>query len=130
MRVGFPLMMPDDTILADNFHGCDWLASFDLKTKEYTTYSITEVSNKSEKTDLISVLSELNIQQLVCNKMQAMALKYFNDQNITVYKALSNELKLNVELLLDGQLGRFLPQMAEVSSCGSSCSSCSSDSCK
>lgn len=125
MRVGFPLSMLGEKKLADDFHGSHWIGSYDVKTKEFTEVATTDLAGEN----LIATLKDLGIRLVVCNKMKPMALKFFKDQNITVYKAQSNLVDLNLELLLDGQLDRFDAQMAEAVSCGSSCSSCGS-SCK
>ena len=59
-----------------------------------------------------------------------MELKYFNDTQITVYKAEGNQIDLNLDLLFDGQLQRFQKNMSVTSACGSSsCGSCTSDTC-
>lgn len=129
MKIGFPLSKKGEKMLADDFHGSKWMGSYDTSTKEVVEIAIGEIESRSEETDLFSVLKSLGIKLVVCKAMKPMALKYFNEQRITVYKAQGSIIELNAELLIDGQLSRFHPQMAEVSSCGSSCSSCSSDSC-
>lgn len=126
MRVGFPLVLMGEKMMAEDFHRCMGIGSFDIKTKEFSEIGTHELLDKSENMDLTTALKEMGIKLVVCDKMKPMALKYFNDQNITVYKSQSNIIDLNIELLLDGQLHRFDGDMAEASSCGSSCNSCSS----
>lgn len=128
MKIGFPLSKSGERKLADDFHGSKWIGSYDLATKAMTEVAISDVETQSEETDLFSVLKSLGIRLVVCNKMKPMALKYFTDQQITVYKAQGSLVDLNAELLVDGQLARFMPQMAEASGC-SSCSSSSDGSC-
>ena len=129
MKIGFPVQKKDHVEMLDAFHGSNWIGSYDIKSNKMEYVSFAEIAMKSERDDLFSVLKGLGIGIVICDKMKPMALKYFNENRITVYKSQGNSIQLNIDLLLDGQLSRYLPQMAEASSCSSSCSSCSSESC-
>lgn len=129
MKIGFPIQAAGSKSMAADFHGCEFIGIYDYANKTFAEENVETLYSKSENYNLFSVLDELGIKVVVCNKMKPMALKFFNEQKITVYKAEVDHVDLNLELLFDGQLKRFLPQMAEASSCGSSCSSCSSETC-
>ncbi|MFA9390781.1 MAG: NifB/NifX family molybdenum-iron cluster-binding protein [Prolixibacteraceae bacterium] len=129
MKIGFPLKNASAKSMFDDFHACKYIGVYDDVNKTFVDIEVEELYQKSENYNLFSVLDELGIKMVICNRMKPMALRFFNEQKITVYKAEGDQVDLNLELLFDGQLKRFQAQMAEASSCGSSCSSCSSDAC-
>lgn len=129
MKIGFPLLSEQNKTMFDEFHGCQLLGVYDYHQKHLEVYDINYLYEKSAQHNLLTVFNELEVKIVVCNAMKPMALNYFLDQRITVYKAEGNKFDENLNLLLSGKLKRFMPQMADASSCGSSCSSCSSDKC-
>ena len=130
MKIGFPIEKKHtSTMIADSFHGSEWIGSIDLFSAELKKYSVTELEAKTGYDNLFSILNELEIKTVVCKKMQPMALKFFSDHRILVYRATSGDIQANIELLKEGKLNRFTTNMAEPSGCGSSCSGSSCSSC-
>lgn len=129
MKIGFPLRSLEEKTMSDDFHGCHKIGLYDYASKKLSEVDVNELYEQSDQNNLFSVLSLLGIKVLVCNTMKPIALKYFNDLQMTVYKAEGDRFDLNLDLLFDGQLKRFQSHMAEAASCGSSCGTCSSDSC-
>ena len=129
MKIGFPLHSLKEKTMTDDLHGCKKIGVFNYATKELTEVDVDEFYAQTKQNNLLSLLNLLEVKVMVCNTMKPVALKYFNDMHITVYKAESDRIDLNLDLLFDGQLKRFQSHMASPASCGSSCSSCTSNSC-
>ena len=126
MKIGFPIVEEQTSVVADGFHGSDRLGVINLLTKEISEYSIAELEKKTGDDNLCMILAGLEISTVVCKKMQPMALKFFSDNRILVYQAANDDINDNIELLKEGKLQRFTANMTTSSGCGSSCSSSSS----
>lgn len=129
MRIAFPLYNEFEKIMTDGFHGSQYVGLYNLSNNEIEQLSISDLEIQFSKTDLTSIFTELGVQVVICKKIHPLALKIFNENNITVYKSESDQLTSNIDLLKKGSLQKYQTNMTQLKSCNSSCSSCSSTSC-
>lgn len=129
MKIGFALQKKDELLLADGFHGNKWIGLFDIENNTFEQHAITDLEQKFSGTNLLTIFSELDVKIILCNKIHHMSLRFFNENNISVYKSESEQLEYNIETLKQGKLIRFTTQMVERSGCGLSCNTCDSATC-
>ena len=74
-------------------------------------------------------LKQENIHAVLTSQMQLLALNLFRDNGIDVYKSEGDDLFSNLNLLREGQLGKYSTEQALENGkiCGEDCESCSSD---
>jgi predicted Fe-Mo cluster-binding NifX family protein len=81
--------------------------------------------------DLGDALKRIGIGAVISQQMPLMALGFFTDSGLTVYKAESENIEENIRMFIDNQLNPQTNTSSKFSSfCSSSCSSCSSTTCQ
>ena len=129
MKIGFALQKQNDTKIAESFHGNKWIGIYNLENESIEQYAVYELKTKFHKDNIISIFSKIGVGMVVCDKIQPLALKIFNEKNILVYKSQSELINCNIETLKKGRLKIYNKQMIQKITCGSSCNSCSSSTC-
>ena len=132
MKVCIPVMGQNAQLthfLANDFYKANWYCLYNLKTNEVSYFSKSELMERFGL-DLSKEDGEGSIKAIISPNVRPMAYKILHDNQITVYRPDSNLLEENIERLQRGELALYDPADVEnPSSCGSSCSSCSSVSC-
>ncbi|MCU4163681.1 hypothetical protein [Carboxylicivirga caseinilyticus] len=131
MKIGFPAAGASGELqlfLSDDFTKCGLMGLYDTQTGN------VEVIDRTDIKDLSEWVRFQKIKAIITPDIQVMALKVFKEMGISVYKAIGTMLTFNVDLMYHKALPPF--QSSEMmteggASCSpSSCSSCSSTSCK
>jgi predicted Fe-Mo cluster-binding NifX family protein len=81
--------------------------------------------------DLGVALKQIGIGAVISYQMPLMALGFFTDSGLTVYKAESENIEENIRMFTENRLEPLTNATSKSgSACASSCSSCSSTSCQ
>jgi len=131
MKIGFPaagLTGEAQVVLSDDFTKSGLMGTYDTQTEK------VEVVNRTDIKDFSEWIKKEDIKAVITPEIQVMALKVFKEMGISVYKAIGTLIKFNAELMFHKSLPTFqadeLMTEGGASCSPSSCSSCSSTSCK
>ena len=81
--------------------------------------------------DLGETLKRIGVGAVISYQMPLMALGFFTDSGLTVYKAESGNIEENIRMFTENRLEPLTNATSKSdSACSSSCSSCSSTSCQ
>jgi predicted Fe-Mo cluster-binding NifX family protein len=81
--------------------------------------------------DLGDALKRIGIGAVISQQMPVMALGFFTDSGLTVYKAESENIEENIRMFIDNRLEPQTNASSRYSSsCSSSCTLCSSATCQ
>jgi predicted Fe-Mo cluster-binding NifX family protein len=115
--------------IARGFHKADLACIYNCinQTSEWLpTKSIIQNAD-----DLGDALKRIGIGAVISQQMPLMALGFFTDSGLTVYKAESENIEENIRMFIDNQLEPQTNTSSKYSSsCSSSCTSCSSTTCQ
>ncbi len=131
MKIGYPaagIYGDHRFCLSRSFTESGLMGVFDTQTG-----SVDVISRSSLKSSLMDTLQSLQIEVIITPELQIMALKVFRENGLNVYKASSNMLSKNIELLKNRSLITYSTNelFTEKKGCSSSvCSSCSSTICR
>ncbi|MGQ8337573.1 hypothetical protein ACUNWD_13575 [Sunxiuqinia sp. A32] len=114
--------------MANDFYKANLYCLYNLETDEVEYFSKSELMTRFGL-DLRMPGSDEIISAIISPNVRPMAYKILHDNQVAIFKPTSNLVQENIELLKEGKLSLFEPRDIESSSCGSSCSSCSSTSC-
>ena len=131
MKICIPVMGQNDKLihfLANDFYKANFYCLYDLKTEKTEYFSKSDLMARFGL-DLRKGGGDDTITAIISPNMRPMAYKILHDNQITVYRSLGNLVDENIALLKQGELSEYDPADVESSSCGSSCSSCTSTSC-
>lgn len=131
MKILFPVVDGEKNIevMATGFHETKDLCVFDPETFMFQHMSIEELGGSMR--NLPNALRELNIGSIISSGIRPLALQILERCGLNVYEPSGTDVKENLELFKEGYLERYSMQTSrgQLSTCGSSCSSCSSTSC-
>jgi predicted Fe-Mo cluster-binding NifX family protein len=129
MKVCIPVMGQNARLmclLANDFYKADYYCLYDLLRDETEYFSKSDLMVRFGL-DLRKQDGEDTISAIISPNMRPMAYKILRDNQITVFRPESNLLEENIERLQRGLLLPYDPANIEnTSSCGTSCSACSS----
>ncbi|MDA3853803.1 MAG: hypothetical protein PF444_06135 [Bacteroidales bacterium] len=131
MKILFPVVDAETNkeVLASGFHETKELCVFDSETYLFQHMSIDDLGGSMK--NLPNALRELNIGSIISSGIRPLALQILERCGMNVYEPSGDDVKENLELFKEGYLERYSIQTSRghLSTCGSSCSSCSSTSC-
>ena len=132
MKICIPVMGQNARLvhfLANDFYKANYYCLYNLENDEIEYFSKSDLMARFGL-DLRKGDGEEVIGAIISPNVRPMAYKILHDNSITVYRPVSNLVEENIALLKNGELSLYDPADVEnPSSCGSSCSSCSSTSC-
>jgi predicted Fe-Mo cluster-binding NifX family protein len=115
--------------IAPGFHKADLACIYNCINQTSEWLSTKSISENGD--DLGDALKRIGIGAVISQQMPLMALGFFTDSGLTVYKAESENIEENIRMFIDNQLNPQTNTSSKFSSfCSSSCSSCSSTTCQ
>ncbi len=127
MKVIIPVVDLDSKkfTVADSFSVTEFICIYDNESKSFYWCRSSEII-KSEGNITLALKSN-NINSVITNHLQLLALNLFLESELNVYKNVGTDLIKNIELFESGQLPVYTVQHSiAFAGCLSSCSSCSS----
>ena len=116
-------------LMALDFYKAEDYCICDIETKEMVYFTLDESTGSYLS---INDMVEKGVEAIITPNLRPMAGKILLDNGIVVYKSMSETVEENIRFFSANRLPEFTSEMveAEGDSCGSSCSSCKSTSCK
>jgi len=115
--------------IARGFHNADLACIYNCSNQTSEWLPTKSISQNAG--DLADALKIIGIGAVISNQMPLMALGFFTDSGLTVYKAESESIEENIRMFTENQLKPLTNATYKNSSaCTSSCNSCSSTSCQ
>ncbi len=109
--------------IAQSFHNSEFACIYNCIDKNYEWINTKSISQKSG--NLGVELKRNGITAVISNQIPLMALGFFTESGLTVYKAESGNIEENINLFIKNRLIRLTNETAKSSSaCAGSCSSC------
>ncbi len=115
--------------IARGFYKADLACIYNCsnQTKEW----LQTKSFSQNAVDLGDELKRIGIGAVISYQMPLMALGFFTDSGLTVYKAESGNIEENIRMFTENRLEPLTNATSKIgSACSSSCNSCSSTSCQ
>lgn len=132
MKVCLALMgaeMIKKNLMAPDFYKADDYCIYNINTKEAEYFSLDESTGSYLS---IEEMTSRGVEAIITPNLRPMAGKILLDNGILVYKSMAETIEENIQLFTDDKLPEFTSEMveAEGDSCGTSCASCKSTTCK
>ncbi len=109
--------------VARSFHNTELACIYNCTNQTVEWVSTKDVGAKSG--DLAEELRCIGIRAVISTQMPLMALGFFVESGLSVYRAASESIEENILLFTANQLEPMTPILASVSSaCSGSCSAC------
>ena len=132
MKICIPVMGQNANLtyfLANDFYKANFYCLYNLENSETEFFSKDDLMTRFGL-DLRKGGHDDAVSAIISPNVRPMAYKILHDNKITVYRPESNLVEENIELLKQGKLSLYDPADIEnPSSCGASCSSCSTTTC-
>lgn len=132
MKICIPVMGQNARLvhfLANDFYKANYYCLYHLENGDMEYFSKSDLMARFGL-DLRKGGGDDAIGAIISPNVRPMAYKILHDNEIIVYRPMSNLVDENIELLKSGELPLYaIADIENPSSCGSSCSSCSSTSC-
>ncbi len=128
MKIGFPYLKEvegGDVLMDETFHTCMSFGIYDDKNETIKLMTAEEISAEIDG-GLPGFFRQNGVSNLISPECHTMAAKFFQDNKLKIYRALSDDLLENVMMLQNRMLQLFGAEEVLASSCGSDCSSCGS----
>jgi predicted Fe-Mo cluster-binding NifX family protein len=114
--------------IARSFHNADLACVYNCTNRTSEWLSTNSIRQKTG--DLGEVLKRIGIEAVISYQMPLMALGFFTESGLPVYKAESASIEENIRMFTENRLQPLTNANSKNSSaCPSSCNSCSSTSC-
>lgn len=108
--------------IADSFHNTEYACIYNKTTQTYEWLG-TKCMIKSG--DLGEELKQKEISVVISRNMPLMALGFFTESGLKVYKAENKSIEENIQLFADNQLIQLTNELAKsTTDCSGSCGSC------
>ena len=122
MKIILPVLAKNKGI-AQSFHNTDHACIYNFTNQ---TYEWVETKNINSANDgLAEELRRIGISAVISTHMPLMALGFFTDSGLMVYKAISENIEENIRLFAGNQLEQLTNAKVKSSSnCFGSCGSC------
>ena len=131
MKILFPIVDRESNkeVLASGFHETKDICIFNSDTQESKHMNIDDLGRSMRS--LPKALNDYNIASIICTEIRPMALHIFERCGLKVFKAVGTDVADNLERFRMGLLNEYSVHLSRelLSTCGSSCSSCSSTTC-
>jgi len=131
MKILFPIVDGETNkgVMATSFHETKDLCVYDQETLTFQHMTIDELGGSMK--NLPNALKELKIGSIISAGIRPLALQILERCGLDVYEPSGTDIKKNIELYTEGYLETYSMQRSRqnLSTCGSSCSSCSSTTC-
>lgn len=115
--------------IARGFRNADLACIYNCSNQTSEWLSTKSISENAG--DLGDTLKQIGIGAVISYQMPLMALGFFTDSGLTVYKAESENIEENIRMFTENRLEPLTNATSKSgSACTSSCSSCSSTSCQ
>jgi predicted Fe-Mo cluster-binding NifX family protein len=115
--------------IARGFYKTDLACIYNCSNQTSEWLSTKSISQNAG--DLGDALKRIGIGAVISYQMPLMALSFFTDSGLPVYKAESGNIEENIRMFTENRLKPLTNATSKSSSaCSSSCSSCSSTSCQ
>ena len=117
-------------MLADDFYKANFYCVYDMLNDANEIFSKPELMHRFGL-DLRKGGEHDTVEAIISPNVRPMAFKILKDNHIKVFKSNGNQVDVNIKLYKDELLHEHdIYSVEDPSSCGLSCSSCSSTSCK
>ena len=115
--------------IARGFHKADLACIYNCTNQTSEWLSTKSISQNGD--DLGDALKKIGIGAVISQQMPLMALGFFTDSGLTVYKSESENIEENIRMFVDNRLEPQTNASSKyTSSCSSSCNSCNSTTCQ
>ena len=115
--------------IARGFRNADLACIYTCNNQSSEWLPIKSISQNAG--DLADALKRIGIGAVISFQMPLMALGFFTDTGLTVYKAESENIEENIRMFTENMLQPLTNATSKIgSACSSSCNSCSSTSCQ
>jgi predicted Fe-Mo cluster-binding NifX family protein len=109
--------------IARSFHNAELACIYNCTNQTYEWVDTKSISAKSG--DLAEELKNIGISAVISTQMPLMALGFFTDSGLMVYKATSESIEENIRLFTANQLIPLTNALAKSSAnCSGSCGAC------
>lgn len=109
--------------IAESFHNTEFACVFNNSNQTYEWIATKNVIRAGE---LGEELKEKEISVVISKNMPLMALGFFTDSGLKVYKAENKSIEENIQMFRNNQLIQLTNAIAKsTSNCSGSCGSCS-----
>lgn len=109
--------------IAGSFHNTEYACIYNCSTLSYEWIATQSIIKK--ESNLSTELKRNGISVVISKNMPLMALGFFTESGVTVYKAESGSIEENIQLFTANQLQPLTNATVQNSSdCAGSCSSC------
>jgi len=129
MKIGFPVLKKarlNELEFDLNLHSSKFFGVFDSTNQSISILNTSSICDEGKGMDLIKFLDEENICCVISPEFHSMAARFFQNNNIQVYKANNMHVLTNINLFQQNKLVPYgAAQALQKSACSSSCSSCS-----
>jgi predicted Fe-Mo cluster-binding NifX family protein len=116
-------------IIARSFHNAELACVYNCSNQTSEWLSTKNISTKTG--NLGETLKQIGIEAVISYQMPLMALGFFTESGLTVYKAESESIEENIRMYTENLLIPLTNANSKsFSSCTSSCNSCSSTTCQ
>lgn len=131
MKIIFPVTENNSSgrSIAQSFHNADMACVYNCTNQTSEWLSTKSIRQKAG--DLGEALKQIGIEAVISYQMPLMALGFFTESGLTVYKAESESIEENIRMFAENLLVPLTNANSKsFSSCTSSCNSCSSTTCQ
>jgi len=109
--------------IAQSFHNADQACIYNYANQTYEWVETKNINSKKE--GLAEELRRIGISAVISTHMPLMALGFFTESGLTVYKAISENIEENIRLFASNQLKPLTNASVKSSTnCFGSCSAC------
>jgi len=131
MKIILPVMENNDSgrSIARGFHNANLACIYNCSNQTSEWLPAKNISQNAG--NLGAELKRIGIGAVISYQMPLMALGFFTDSGLTVYKAESTSIEENIRMFTENRLEPLTNAISKSgSACSSSCNSCSSTSCQ
>ena len=125
MKVIIPVIDNDHSKMriAASFHNTEFACIYNCSNKNYEWVNTKKMSQNTGSLEM--ELMQNGITAVISNQMPLMALGFFTESGLTVFKAVSEDIEENIKLFISNQLTQITNTTAKsASSCSGACGSC------
>jgi len=115
--------------IARSFHNADLACVYNCSNQTSEWLSTKSIRQKAG--DLGEAFKQIGVEAVISYQMPLMALGFFTESGLTVYKAENESIEENIRMFTQNLLVPLTNANSKsFSSCTSSCNSCSSTACQ
>lgn len=125
MKIIFPVVYKNDNLkcIAQSFHNTEQACIYNCTNQTYEWLATRSIATKAG--ELAEELKRIGINAVISTQMPLMALGFFTESGLTVYKATSENIEENINLFTMNQLKPITNMLAKsATECSGSCGAC------